>query len=81
MAAPSKATVAAPRSKLADDLVEVMRRYQALGGDLERLRDHLRMPEPRGDVGVRVLAAMLTCATLEEWLTRMQITALSEKHP
>ncbi len=50
---------------LADAFNEVMHKYQMLGRDIEVLRDHLVALEERGDVGIRVMACMLTCATLQ----------------
>lgn len=64
--------------KMAADFVEIAHRYQALGADIQALKDHLMNPAARPDVGVRILAAMLSAAVLEEWLVRMQITAISE---
>lgn len=64
---------------IAEDFVEVMARFQGLERDLQTLRRHLSDPIARSGVGARVLACMLSCAVLEEWLVRMQITAVSEK--
>jgi hypothetical protein len=66
-------------AEMADHMVEVMARYQALGQDLQRLSDHLRAPQPKPQLGARILASMLSTAVLEEWLVRMQITAISEE--
>ncbi len=64
---------------LADAFNEVMHKYQMLGRDIEVLRDHLAALEERGDVGIRVMACMLTCATLQEKLCQAQIAAYQGK--
>ncbi len=64
---------------MAEAFVEVMHKYQQLGLDIEMLRCHLASLEERPDVGVRVLACMLTCAILEEKLVQAQIIAIEGK--
>ena len=64
--------------KLAERFVDVMHKYQALGRDIESLRDHLANHDGRGHIGVRVLACILTASELEQVLVLTQITALSE---
>jgi hypothetical protein len=64
---------------LADAYNEVMHKYQLLGRDIETLRDHLAAFDERGDVGIRVMACMLTCATLQEKLCQAQIIAYQGK--
>ena len=63
---------------LGEDFVEVMARFQGLERDLKTLQKHLSDPITRSGVGARVLACSLSCAVLQEWITRMQITAVSE---
>ena len=65
--------------KLAERFVNVMHKYQALGRDIEAMRDHLAKHDGRGNVGVRVLACILTASELEQALVLTQITALSEE--
>lgn len=65
--------------ELAAAFNEVMHKYQMLGRDIEMLRDHLASIEERGDVGIRVMACMLTCAVLEEKLCQAQIAAYQGK--
>jgi len=64
--------------KLAERFVDVMHKYQALGRDIETMRDHLANYDGRNSVGVRVLACILSASELVQALVLTQITALGE---
>ena len=65
--------------KLAERFVDVMHKYQALGRDIETMRDHLARGDAPRQVGVRVLACILSASELEQALVLTQITALGEE--
>ena len=65
--------------KLAGPFVESMARYQALGRDIEMLRDYLAAHQSPHDVGVRVLACILATTELQQSLVRLQILAVGNK--
>ena len=75
---PENALLANSTPALAQDYVECKHRLQGLQRDFAALEDHLRSPDAKPGVGARVLACMLSAAVLQEWLCRMQITALSQ---
>lgn len=67
------------QSKLTGQAVEVSKRYQDLGHDVELLRDHLRALRPIEYLAPRIAACQLSAQVLSQALTVMLITALSEE--
>lgn len=65
--------------KLAERFVDVMHKYQALGCDIQTMRDYLVSNDARGNVGLSVLACILAASELEQALVLTQITALGEE--
>ncbi len=65
--------------KLVDLYNDVMHKYQALGRDIESMRGRLALSKRPCDVGVRVLACILSASELEQALVLTQITAMSEE--
>jgi len=65
--------------EVAKYFVEVMKRFQDVGRDLETLRAFLSEPFVNKDVGVRVLGCLLDVSVLSEVLVRLQIVTMSEE--
>ena len=64
--------------RLAEAAVEVMHKYQELGRDIELLRDFLASRDERAGIDLRISACYLSCATLGQFLAKLQISALTE---
>lgn len=64
--------------KLAGPFVSAMAKYQALGRDIEALRDFLAARQEGADPGVRVLACVLTTSELMQELIRIQIAGMRD---
>lgn len=65
--------------RLSDAAVEVMHRYQELGRDIERLRDFLAARDERAGIDLRIAACYLSCASLGQYLAKMQVKALTDR--
>ena len=64
---------------MATAAVEVMHKYQELGRDIELLRDFMAAKDERAGIDLRIAACFLSCATLAQFLAKMQIAALQGK--
>jgi hypothetical protein len=76
--AAESAAPAGGKFRMLEALNDVMHRYQQLGGDLERMRDHMRAGDFAGELGVRAMACMLAASVLQEKLIQLQILAMGD---
>jgi hypothetical protein len=58
---------------------EVAHKYQQLGRDIELLRDFLAARDERAGIDLRIAACFLSCASLAQYLAKLQVDALRER--